>query len=75
MKKNAENPANNVKSEYVDSAIQKAWRVLKNNRNPDGGWGKIGGDESDLWNTSFVLDCLTEVYKDDEKCEIKDENE
>jgi hypothetical protein len=73
MKKNAENPANNIKSEYVDRAIQKAWGVLKNNRNSDGGWGRIGGDESDLWNTSFVLDCLTEVYKDDEKYEIRDE--
>jgi hypothetical protein len=53
-----EKNTNEKEFESLDYAIHKAWRALVSNRNSDGGWGRLGDDKSDLWNTSFVLDCV-----------------
>jgi len=56
-------PKKGAKSEPVDNAIEKAWKALVLNRNPDGGWGRFRGNKSDLWNTAFIVDCLLRVYR------------
>ena len=58
--------------EPLDIAIRKAWGALIESQNPDGGWGRFKNNKTDLWNTSFIIDCLLKTYRFNEiKNEIK----